>query len=112
MLFRSRLLKPAELAADWDPARDTRFTQWEADHHLIRALEAGGEMQAAALAAKLGDQADAARELAYRLYTTCERKKRPDEAFSNNALVQSWGEIGRLALDRRSDAPVLRQLHA
>ena len=101
-----RLLKPAELAADWDPARDTRFTHWEAVHHLIRVLETGGEMQAAELAAKLGSRADVARELAYRLYTICERKKRPDDAFSYNALVQSWGEIGRLALDRRSDAPV------
>jgi adenine-specific DNA methylase len=112
-----RLLKPSELTSDRDPARGLRFTQWEAVHHLIRALEAGGEMQAAALAAKLGDQADAARDLAYRLYTICERTKRPDVAFSYNALVQSWEEIARLALDlrspdRRSDAPVLRQLHA
>jgi putative DNA methylase len=103
---RVRLLKPAELTADWDPARDTRFTHWEAVHHLIRVLETGGEMQAAEMAAKLGSRADVARELAYRLYTICERKKRPDDAFSYNALVQSWGEIGRLALDRRSDAPV------
>ena len=92
-----RLLKPAELAADWDPARDTRFTHWEAVHHLIRVLETGGEMQAAELAAKLGSRADVARELAYRLYTICERKKRPDDAFAYNALVQSWGEIARLA---------------
>jgi putative DNA methylase len=103
---RVRLLKPAELTADRDPARDTRFTHWEAVHHLIRVLETGGEMQAAEMAAKLGSRADVARELAYRLYTICERKKRPDDAFSYNALVQSWGEIGRLALDRRSDAPV------
>jgi adenine-specific DNA methylase/REP element-mobilizing transposase RayT len=103
---RVRLLKPAELTADWDPARDTRFTHWEAVHHLIRVLETGGEMQAAEMAAKLGSRADVARELAYRLYTICERKKRPDEAFAYNALVQSWGEIARLALDRRSDAPV------
>jgi len=114
---RVRLLKPSELTADRDPARDTRFTHWEAVHHLIRVLETGGEMQAAEMAAKLGSRADVARELAYRLYTICERKKRPDDAFSYNALVQSWGEIGRLALDlrspdRRSDAPVLRQLHA
>jgi putative DNA methylase len=94
---RVRLLKPAELAADWDPARDTRFTHWEAVHHLIRVLETGGEMQAAELAAKLGSRADVARELAYRLYTICERKKRPDDAFAYNALVQSWGEIARLA---------------
>jgi len=111
---RVRLLKPSELTADRDPARGLRFTQWEAVHHLIRALEAGGEMQAAALAAKLEDQADAARDLAYQLYTICERKKRPDEAFAYNALVQSWGEIARLALDlrspdRRSDAPM--QMH-
>ena len=38
-----------------------------------------------------------ARELAYRLYTICERKKRAQEALSYNALVQSWPEIARLA---------------
>jgi putative DNA methylase len=92
-----RLLKPEELPADWDPARDARFTHWEAVHQLIRALEAGGEAAAAALAAKLGSRADTARELAYRLYTICERKKRAAEALQYNALVQSWPEIARLA---------------
>ena len=51
-----RLLKPDELPADWDPATDTRLTAWEMVHHLIRALEAGGEGAAAALVAKLGSQ--------------------------------------------------------
>lgn len=37
------------------------------------------------------------RELAYRLYTLCERKKRAAEALSYNGLVQSWPEIVRLA---------------
>jgi Adenine-specific DNA methylase containing a Zn-ribbon len=83
-----RLLRPAELPATWDPASDSRVTHWEAVHHLIRVLETGGEMAAAALAAKLGSRADVARELAYRLYTICERNKRPDEAFAYNALVQ------------------------
>jgi len=68
-------------------------------------LETGGEMQAAELAAKLGSRADVARELAYRLYTICERKKRPEEAFSYNALVQSWGEIARLAQSMRRPTP-------
>ncbi len=66
-------------------------------HHLIRALEAGGEGAAAALVAKLGDKAEIARELCYRLYTLCERKKRAPEALSYNGLVQSWPEITRLA---------------
>jgi putative DNA methylase len=91
-----RLLKPSELAEDWDPA-NPRLTAWEMVHQLIRVLEAGGEPAAAALVAQLGTKAELARELAYRLYTVCERKKRAQEALSYNALVQSWPEITRLA---------------
>jgi putative DNA methylase len=66
-------------------------------HQLIRALEKGGDLAAAALVAKLGAKAEPARELCYRLYTICERKKRAAEALSYNGLVQSWPEITRLA---------------
>lgn len=92
-----RLLRPSELPADWDPAHDARLTVWEMVHHLVRVLEAGGEGAAAELVAKIGAKAETARELAYRLYTICERKKRATEALSYNALVQSWPEICRLA---------------
>lgn len=92
-----RLLKPAELPADWDPTTDKRLTVWEMVHQLIRVLEAGGEAAAAVLVAKLGSQAETARELCYRLYTLCERKKRANEAMAYNGLVQSWPEITRLA---------------
>jgi len=92
-----RLLKPDELPADWDPVNDPRLTAWEMVHHLIRVLEAGGESAAAELAARLGAKAEAARELCYRLYALCERKKRASEALSYNGLVQSWPEIMRLA---------------
>jgi putative DNA methylase len=68
-------------------------------HHLVRVLETGGESAAAALVAKLGDKAATARALAYRLYTLCERKKRPAEAMAYNGLVQSWPEIDRLSRD-------------
>jgi putative DNA methylase len=102
-----RLLKPSELPEDWDPATDARLTQWETVHHLIRVLEAGGENAAAELVAKLGSKAEITRELAYRLYTACERKKRAAEALSYNALVQSWPEIARLA--REGGRPVAGQ---
>jgi putative DNA methylase len=92
-----RLLRPGELPANWDPTTDQRLTVWEAVHQLIRVLEAGGESAAASLVAKLGSHAEKARELAYRLYTLCERKKRAQEALSYNGLVQSWPEITRLA---------------
>jgi putative DNA methylase len=92
-----RLLAPDELPADWDPATDPRLSTWEVVHQLIRVLEAGGEGAAAELVAKLGAKAETARELAYRLYTVCERKKRATKALSYNGLVQSWPEIVRLA---------------
>jgi putative DNA methylase len=92
-----RLYRPKELPADWDPATDTRVTAWETVHQLIRVLEASGEGAAAALVAKLGSKAETARELCYRLYILCDRKKRVAEAFSYNGLVQSFPEIVRLA---------------
>lgn len=94
-----RLLKPDELPADWNPETDKRLTNWEMVHHLIRALQAGGEGAAAKIVAKLGSKAETARELCYRLYTLCERKKRTADALAYNGLVQSWPEITRLARD-------------
>jgi putative DNA methylase len=92
-----RLFRPDELSAAWEPETDSRLTAWESVHHLVRALELGGEAAAAALVARMGSKAEISRELAYRLYTVCERKKRAQEALSYNGLVQSWPEITRLA---------------
>jgi putative DNA methylase len=92
-----RLLRPEELPSDWDPEADSRLTAWEVVHHLIRVLEASGEDGTAPLVMKLGSAAEVARELAYRLYTLSERKKRAREALSYNSLVQSWPEIVRLS---------------
>jgi putative DNA methylase len=105
-----RLLKPGELPSDWDPTADPHRNDWEVVHHLIRSLETGGEPAAASLVAKLGTKAEVARELAYRLYTICERKKRAAEALSYNALVQSWPEITRLASETRRVVPVQEEL--
>jgi putative DNA methylase len=92
-----RLLKPDELQQDWDPDTDDRLTNWETVHHLIRVLASGGESAASELVSKLGSKAEPARELCYRLYTLCERKKRANEALAYNGLVQSWPELLRLA---------------
>ena len=92
-----RLLRPKELAEDWDPTAHSRLTVWEVVHQLVRVLERDGETQAAALLKRLGGVGETARELAYRLYSIAERKGRSAEALSYNALVQSWPEITRLA---------------
>jgi len=105
-----RLLRPAELPEDWDPATDPRLTAWEVVHQLIRVLEAGGESAASRLVVKLGAKAEIARELAYRLYALCERKKRATEALSYNGLVLSWPEILRLAREGDATRPAQAQL--
>ena len=98
------LLRPAELDAGWDPATDGRLPVWEVVHRLIREHDARGEAAAADLVGTLeAATVEAARELAYRLYTICERKKHAAEARSYNAFVQSWPEIARLA--RTTDPP-------
>ena len=97
-----RLLRPDELPIDWDPEDDRHTNAWEMLHHLIRVLEHAGEAAAGELVTKYGSHAEVVRELAYRLYTACERKKRAQEAISYNALVQSWPEIMRLAQESSS----------
>ena len=92
---RVRLLRPGELPDEWDPEKDQRLTVWESVHHLVRVLDQGEET-GAELMAELGSKAEAARDLAYRLYRICEQKNRSQEALGYNALVQSWPEMARL----------------
>lgn len=91
-----RLLKPDELDAAWDPVTDPRKPAWQAVHQLIRAADRG-ETALSELIARLGPEAEIARELAYRLYVLSDRKKRAEEALWYNGLVQSWPEAVRLA---------------
>ena len=106
---RVRLLKRAELPQDWDPINDDRATIWEATQHLIKRLETdGGEQGAAKLLARLGARAQPARDLAYRLYTLCERKKWADDALAYNSLVVAWPDLQRLAEEQ--PAPTQQEL--
>ena len=88
-----RLLKWAEYPADWNPSADTRLPVWEALHQIIRALRQGGESASGALLAALGGKAEAVRQLAYRLYTLCERLGQAEDARAYNELITSWTGI-------------------
>jgi len=94
-----RLYRPEELPADWDPLTDKRLTVWEMTHHLIRVYvhEKRGEVATADLMRKLGAKAEVARDLAYKLFTVCESKKRSQEAQAYNTLVMGWPELARLS---------------
>lgn len=92
-----QLLGPTQLAEDWDPISGRRLTVWEVTQHLVRILDRGGEAKAAILLGNIGGLGEVARELAYRLYSICERKKWAKEALAYNSLVVAWPEIVRLA---------------
>ena len=51
---------------------------------------------------KLGGIGETSRELAYRLYSLCERKKWAEEALAYNGLVIAWPELRKLAMAERS----------
>jgi putative DNA methylase len=104
-----RLLKKQELPAEWDPATDPRLTIWEATHHLLRALDQG-EQTAAGLLRRLGPIAETARELSYRLYTVCERRKWSQDAIAYNTLVLAWPDLTRLAQEQKAEKLVQGEL--
>ena len=104
-----RLKRKEELDADWNPATDERLTVWEATHHLIRSLDQG-EKVAAGMLKQLGAMAEVARDLSYRLYTVCERRKWAQDAIGYNALVLSWPDLKRLADEQRELGPAQREL--
>jgi putative DNA methylase len=88
-----RLLKWSEYSTDRDPRTDTRTSIWKALHQLICALKQGGESASGSLLAGLGGKAEAARQLAYRLYTLCERLGHAEDARAYNELITSWTGI-------------------
>src|SRR5262249_38222056 len=94
-----RLFRPDELPADWDPVGAERLTTWNIAHHLLRVYyhERAGDEGTADLLRKLGAKGGIARDLAYRLFDICEKKKRSQEAQAYNAVVLGWPEIARLA---------------
>ena len=103
-----RLLKWAEYPTDWDPRTDKRTPVWEALHQLIRALKSSdGEGGAGALLTALGGKAEAVRQLAYRLYTLCERLGQAEDARAYNELITSWTGIESAA--SREAKPAARQ---
>ncbi len=95
-----RLLTRPELPPEWDPESDDRLTVWEGTQHLIKRLDENGERAAAALMKQLGETAEQARHLAYRLYTICERKGWAEEGRAYNGLVITWPELEKLAREQ------------
>lgn len=92
-----RLRRPAEYPAAWDPRTDKRLPVWEVLHQLIRAFRAEGETGAGQILGAVKHRAEAVRQLAYRLYTLCERRGWAEDARAYNDLVISWTAVETIA---------------
>jgi putative DNA methylase len=88
-----RLLRWKEYPADWDARSDSRLPVWEALHQLIRAYQTEGDAGASKVLAAVASKAETSRQLAYRLYTLCERKGWAEEARAYNEVVTGWSSI-------------------
>lgn len=88
-----RLLKWSDYPTDWDPTGDARLPVWEVLHQVIRIFKTQGESGAGVVLAAIQVKAEATRQLAYRLYTLCERAGWADDARAYNEIVTSWGAI-------------------
>jgi putative DNA methylase len=88
-----RLHKWSEYAVEWVPRTEARNPVWETLHHLIRALDQEGESGAGRILVAVKGKAEAARQLAYRLYTLCERQGWSEDARAYNELITSWTGI-------------------
>ncbi|TXH15332.1 MAG: DUF1156 domain-containing protein [Hyphomicrobiaceae bacterium] len=88
-----RLLRPDEYPAAWNPETDNRLPIWEALHQLIRVFRQQGESGAGQLLAAVKAKGEGVRQLAYRLYTLCERQGWAEDARAYNELITSWSGI-------------------
>ena len=83
-----QLLTFSDYPQQWNPDNDKKTPVWEATHQLIRALRNGGEKESGLLLSRLPGQNEQIRQLAYRLYTLCERQGWAEEARAYNELIR------------------------
>lgn len=86
-----RLLERSELS---DKIKENETNIWLLCQQLTHAMETGGIRKCADIVVDmLGSNAEDAKNLAYRLYSVCERKNWAQEAYAYNSLVVAWQDI-------------------
>lgn len=88
-----RLFKWSEYDSDWNPGDDARLPVWELLHRLIQVFRTEGESGAGKVLASVAAKAEPTRQLAYRLYTLCERAGWAEDARAYNEIITSWSAI-------------------
>ncbi|MEW1934442.1 DUF1156 domain-containing protein [Rhodococcus sp. NPDC079359] len=98
-----QLIKPAELSWEYDILKDSRTSNWEALHHLIKVMErdgiapAGDFLRTALNRPDEGVNTDLVKELAHLLFRIAEGNGWTKDALSFNTLVTSWPDLVEVA---------------
>ncbi|MBU0551509.1 DUF1156 domain-containing protein [Myxococcota bacterium] len=74
-------------------AEAPRLPVWGALHQMVPLFRAKGEADTGLYLGAIKNKADAIRQLAYRLYTLCERRGWAEDARVYNELVTSWSAL-------------------
>ena len=97
------LLERSELPTEVD---SNESTVWLLTQQLTHAMATGGiEACAKIVWGIFGSGAEAAKDLAYRLYTIAERKGWTEEGYAYNALVVAWPDIQSRAAAMKAETP-------
>lgn len=75
---------------------------WTLTQRLIHCLDTDGEQATARLMQDVGAKAEAARDLAYRLFVVAERRGWAADALTFNELVVAWPELTKVSASLRS----------
>lgn len=93
---KTKLFAPEELPEEYDPRTDDRISLWEVVLHLAKVLDAKGLDSAGRILAgaeERGLDMTAAHELAYLLYSICEKRGLTKPGILFNTLGSSWPEV-------------------
>lgn len=90
-----RLFMYEDFVGRWQPQPGQQVTAWETLQRMIAALRSDGEKGAANILRVAGAQSEMVRDLAYRLYTICEKKGWSSDARLYNNLVTDWSSMIR-----------------
>ena len=92
---KARLVGLEELSDGWDPLTDERVSEWEVVVRVAKALDRDGVDEAARLMALAGQRVDldTTKELAYLLYSVCEKRGWTASAALFNGLGTSWSDL-------------------
>ena len=104
---KTSLVKWQDYPADYDPMKDEHRPVWEVCHHLVRIHQRRGTGAAGEFLSMVQGQGEAARQLAYNLYTLCERKGLAEDARVYNELATAWNDI--VASSIANAKPVMTQ---